>query len=158
MILRKWGPSLLLALGLFGATALHAATYSEVVNGATCIGYPPYQNTTAVPYQHWLYGFSNRAFCHITMSSEWTVQNLSYVLFTGAVPSGTMKVRVCVHGGTLSVTCGPEVTISGSGTVNWAPPPSPLPKYATGAFLDVAFPGPLGVVSTLNQYIPVWSK
>ncbi|WP_157986067.1 hypothetical protein [Teichococcus vastitatis] len=58
-----------------------AEIVSEVINGATCIPYPPYDTTVAVPYQHWLYAFRESAFCHITMPPNWSVDNLSYVLF-----------------------------------------------------------------------------
>src|SRR5690348_18368155 len=61
----------LLVLSLFRSSAL-AATRSEVINGATCVPYPPYgsSNVAAVPYQHWLYGFGQGAFCHLTRSEE----------------------------------------------------------------------------------------
>jgi hypothetical protein len=133
-----------------------AATRSEFINGATCIPYPPYQTSVAVPYQHWLYGFSQTAYCHLTMSDEWPVQNLSYVLFTG-LSGGVLTARLYVHSGDLSVTCGASATISGGGYgVNWVAPPSPMPPYASGAFMQFTMPS--GQVSTINQLIPVWYK
>lgn len=157
MNLRKCIQGLLLVCALWASSAVQAATNSEVINGATCIPYPPYQTTVSVPYQHWLYGFGQTAFCHLTMSSDWTVNNLSYVLFSGSVSSGVLKARLCLHSGEFSVTCGPESTISAGGfPVNWVAPPSPMPPSSSGAFVQFTFPA--GQVSTVRQLIPVWNK
>jgi len=148
----------LLVLSLFRSSAL-AATRSEVLNGATCMPYPPYgsSNVAAVPYQHWLYGFGQGAFCHLTMSDEWPVETLSYVLFSGLTNAGSLTARLCVHDSSLTVSCGPTRSISGTSTsVNWVPMPPSIPPYATGAFVQITFPS--GTVSTLNELIPVWSK
>jgi hypothetical protein len=151
-----FSPVLLLFCALGAPSLVSATTALEVINGATCIPYPPYQTTVGVPYQHWLYGFSQTAYCHLTMSDQWPVQNLSYVLFTGSTSGGVLTARLCVHAGDFSVTCGASKTISGGYGVNWVAPPSPMPTYASGAF--VQFTMPSGQVSTIQELIPVWSK
>lgn len=165
MILRKYIPGLLLACALSASSAVQGETRSEVINGATCIPYPPYDQSlghTGIAYQHWLYGFSAHqlfgfAYCHLTMSNDWPVNNLSYVLFTGSVSSGVLTARLCVHSGDFAVTCGNSSTISAGGfPVNWVAPPSQMPPYVTGAFVHFVFPG--GQVSTIRQLIPVWNK
>jgi hypothetical protein len=158
---------LLLAGTLLLPLSVQAVTKSEVINGATCIPYPPYGQSlghTGIAYQHWLYGISAQqlygtAYCQLTMSSDWTVNNLSYVLFTGSVSGGgVLSARLCVHSGEFAVTCGYSSTISPGGfPVNWVAPPSPMPPYASGAFVQFTFPGG-GQVSTIRQLIPVWSK
>ena len=156
MILRKQLQGLLLVCALAAPSLARAVTRSEVMNGATCIPYPTYQPSSGVPYQHWLW-FSQTAYCHLTMSDEWPVQNLSYVLFNGNA-GGVVAARLCVHSGDFSVTCGPSRTISAGGfAVNWVQPPSPLPPYASGAFMQFTTT-PLGQLSTIFQLIPVWYK
>jgi hypothetical protein len=94
-------------------------------------------------------------FCHFTLSNEWTVQKLSYVLFDATVPSGVLKVRVCV-----ATPSGPTCGVDGmraAGTVglSWAVPPTPLPSNASGgAYLEVTFPP--GAWSLLKQVMPFW--
>jgi len=127
---------------------------SQVYNGATCVPYPPYDDANAVPYTYYMFGFRQSAFCHITMSDDRPVDELSYVLFTGSVSSGTLGVRLCVYS-TSSYVCGPTRTITGSGSVNWVAPPGSPPSYASGAYLRVSFP--TDVVSVFRQYIPVWT-
>jgi len=136
-------------------SSAQAETVPEVINGATCIPYPPYQTTTAVPYQHWLYGFREIAFCHITMPPGWSVEDLSYVLFNVSISSGTLTARLCVHSGSFSVTCGAPRTMSGSASIHWVAPPA-LPSFASGAFVQFQFPR--DSVSTIQQLIPVWSR
>jgi hypothetical protein len=93
-----------------------AASTIEVLNGGTCIAYPPYNPATStftgVNYQHWLYGFDGIAFCHIAMPGEWPVTALSAVVFNGSISSGVLRARLCVHSGTATVTCGAESTIT----------------------------------------------
>jgi hypothetical protein len=147
----------LLGCTLLTSSAVNAASTSEVINGATCIPYPypsSTQSSFAIPYQHWLYGFRETAYCHLTMSSDWTVKNLSYVLFTGSTSGGVLTARLCVHSGEFTVTCGSQRTSSGS-IVNWVAPPS-MPAYVSGAFIHFKFP--TGEVSTIRELVPVWIK
>lgn len=155
MILRKQLRGLLLVCAFAAPSLAQGVTRSEVINGAACNPYPPYQTSAAVPYQHWLW-FNQSAYCQLTMSDEWPVQNLSYVLFNGNA-GGVLTARLCVHSGDFSVTCGPSRTISAGIGVNWVPPPSPLPPYASGAFVQFTTM-PLGRLSTIFQLIPVWYK
>src|SRR5687768_14848589 len=97
---RKCTQGLLLASFLSASSPAQAETRSEVINGATCIPYPN-QTSVGVAYQYWLYGFGQAAYCHLTMSNEWPVNNLSYVLYTASVSGGVMTVRLCVHSGDL---------------------------------------------------------
>ncbi len=150
-----WMIGTLAALALGGASPADAATRSEVVNGATCIPYPAFNASTAMPYQHWLYGFGQRAYCHLSMVNDWPVTQLSYVLFSGSVSAGVMTARLCVHSGDFAVSCGASKTLTPSGSVNWVAPPSPLPSYPSGAFVQFDFPS--GNVSTVRQLIPVWN-
>jgi hypothetical protein len=151
VILRKLMQSVLLVCALWSGSVAMAATRSEVLNGATCIPYPPYDTTKGVPYQHWLY-LRETAFCHLTMSSEWTVNDLSYVLITGGAG---LRARLCLHSGDFAVTCGSEVTLPSSG-INWVGMPAAVPAYVTGAFVRVSIPG--GALTTVRQLIPVWVK
>jgi hypothetical protein len=157
-MLRKRVQGVLLMCLLWSGSA-YAATRDEVINGATCIPYPPYGNSAAAAsaYQHWLYGFGQGAYCHLTMSNEWTVNDLSYVLFTGSTGAGLLRARLCVHSGDFAVACGSERTISAGGfPVNWVAPPSVMPPDASGAFVFILFPS--STVSTIRQLIPVWDK
>jgi hypothetical protein len=146
---------IVLAASFLTPWIVHADTRSDVLNGAVCIPYPPYQD--AIPYQFWLYGFNNSAYCHLTMPDEWSVNDLSYVLFTGSVSGDLLRARLCVHNGhSLAVTCGAERTISSSGSVNWVARPVPLPPSAVGAYVVFRFPA--GRISTVRSLIPVWSN
>lgn len=145
---------LIVAAALLAPVLARAESYEEAYNGATCIPYPPFNASNAVPYSHFLYGFQQSAFCHFTVPNGWSVHDLSYVLFTGSVSSGSMRVRLCVYSG-LTSTCGTEKTLTSSSTVNWVAPPSPIPTYASGAYLSVSFPS---AVSTLRQFHAVWYR
>jgi len=131
-----------------------AETHSEAYNGATCIPYPPFDASNAVPYSHFLYGFRQSAFCHFTIPNGWDVSNLSYVLFTTSVSSGTLRVRLCVYSGFTS-TCGAERALTSSTPVSWVSPPSPIPTYASGGYLSISFPN---AVSTFQQYHVVFYR
>ena len=52
---------------LLSPTMALAETYSDTYNGATCISYPPFNSSNALPYRNWLYGFRESAFCHINV-------------------------------------------------------------------------------------------
>jgi hypothetical protein len=134
-----------------------AETHSENHNGATCIPYPPFNATNAVPYSNWLYGFRQSAFCHFTVPDTWSANQISYVLFEGGTPSSAnlIRVRLCTYYHT-SAYCGAQSTISGSSTVNWVAPPTTMPSYVSGAFLSASFP--TDVVSVFTNYIPVWYR
>lgn len=154
MRLRERGYGLVLILVVLSTSVVRADTRSDVLNGATCIPYPPYQD--GIPYQFWLYGFGNSAYCHLTMPDQWSVNDLSYVLFTASVSGDLLRARLCVHtGNSLSVTCGSERTISSSGSVNWVAPPVSMPSFASGAYVHFRFPN--GRISTIRQLVPVWS-
>jgi hypothetical protein len=159
MALKKSFRLLLVVLALGAPLAAQAQTTEEVIDGGTCIPYPPYNPATntysSINWQHWLYGFSGTAFCHLTMPGDWPVNTLSYVLFTGGSP-GVVTARLCVHAYDLAVACGGVATISGDQyQVNFVLPP-PLPPNADGAFVQFNFPS--NTVSTINELIPVWSK
>jgi hypothetical protein len=152
MNLRKCLQALVVLLSTGHGLPARAETASEVMNGATCIPYPPYDTTVAVPYQHWLYAFRESAFCHITMPPSWSVDNLSYVLFQG---TGALTARLCVHSGTFTVTCGAPRTISGGTSIQWVGPPM-LPSFASGAFVHIQIPS--RSTATVQQLWPVWSR
>lgn len=148
-------PAIAVAALLVPALA-QAEQHEEAYNGATCIPYPPYNTANALPYSYLLYGLGQNAYCHFIVPNGWTVNDLSYVLFTGSVSSGTepMRVRLCVYSGTTS-SCGTERTLTPGSTVNWVTPPSTVPAYSTGAYLSVRFPKSL---STLRQYFVAWYR
>ncbi len=151
-------PACLLAAALavcLPATA-RAETWAENVNGATCIPYPAFAASNAVPYSFFLYGFRQSAYCHFAVPDDWSVQDISYVLFTGTTGGGApMRVRLCVHSAPgFATACGPERTISSSSAgVNWVPLPASMPSYVSGAYLWVSFP--TGQISTLQNFMPV---
>jgi hypothetical protein len=159
--LKKRCPLLVAASVLCAPLAAQAASTEEVIDGGTCIPYPPYEranNTfSGLNYQHWLYGFNNIAFCHLTMTSDWPLNTLSYVLFTGwTQPFQVVTARLCVHAYDLAVACGNPATISGDVyQVNYVLPPA-LPPYADGAFVRFDFPS--SSVSGIIELIPVWTK
>lgn len=151
---------LVLALALVcsaGVSATASAqTRTEVINGATCIPYPPFDATNAAPYNHFLYGFRQSAFCHINMSNDWRVGDIAYVLLTASTSdvSTPIKIRLCVYGsGSLSVSCSGEKNLT---TVNWVALPGSLPSSPAGAFVRLRFP--TGKISTIRSVIPVWTK
>ena len=150
-------PMLIAGCLVAGATnATAQTTHEEVINGASCVPYPaPGNNNNAFQYHHLLYAYGQSASCHITMSGEWPVSKLSYVLFTGVVNSGTVNARICVHTGGTSLTCGAWGSLTQGQTVNWVSPPA-LPAYAAGAFLEFTFPS--GAWSLVAEVIPVWVK
>jgi hypothetical protein len=161
MTLKKSRPLLVAALILCASLAAQGATKEEVIDGGTCIAYPPYEtanNTlSSINYDHWLYGFNDIAFCHLIMTSDWPLNTLSYVLFTGVTQSSqVVTARLCVHAYDLAVACGGAATISGPDyQVNYVLPPA-LPPSADGAFVQFNFPA--SSVSTINELIPVWFK
>jgi hypothetical protein len=137
-------------------SAAHAEMYSEAYNGAVCIPYPAFSTSAGVPYQHWLYGFSNSAFCHFPVPNGWAVSQLSYVLFEGTSPSNApVRVRLCVSSfSSFAVTCGAEATLQGNAAINWVALPA-LPSNAATAFLSISFPSG---VSTIQHFYPVWFR
>lgn len=146
------------ALTLTAPTGAHAESYATAHNGATCIPYPHADPSTAVPYQSFLYGFKNMAFCHIVVPNGWTLSRLSYVLYTvnqgGANP---MRISLCVtdvYGG--APTCGAERTTSFGLNVNWVTLPSPLPSGAQLAYLQVRFP--TSEVSRVFEFVPAFYR
>jgi hypothetical protein len=158
----KKGFPLLAAVSLLCAPLAARADWTEqVIDGGTCIPYPPYERATntfsGLNYQHWLYGFSGTAFCHLTMPHDWPVKTLSYVLFTGwSQPSQVVTARLCLRSFDLTVACGSAVTISGPPyQVNYVLPPQ-LPPNADGAFVRFDFPS--NSVSGVIELIPVWTK
>lgn len=146
--------ALLLSTCIFGGAS--AQSPSEVTNGATCVPYPPpgEHPYDAIAYRHFLFGFRQSAFCHLPMTNNRRLSDLSYVLVTGS-SSTTMRLRICVYtAGNLGQTCGWESTIgSGSAGIAVLYPPS-LPDYAQGAYVSVGFSEGVSTVQTL---IPVWN-
>jgi hypothetical protein len=161
MALKKSFPPLVAALVLCAPLAALAVSTEEVIDGSTCIPYPPYEaanNTfSGVNWQHWLYGFNDLAFCHLMMPGDWPLNTLSYVLFTGWTnQSNVLTARLCVHPFDLTVACGSAATISGPPyQVNYVTLP-PLPPDANGAFVQVNFPS--NSVSGIIELTPVWNK
>lgn len=137
--------------------ASNAETHSENYNGATCLGYPPFVTTNSLPFQNWLYGFRQVAYCHFTVPNTWWPEQISYVLVEGVTESAgdLMRIRLCMYYRTTS-TCGTEKTLSGLSGVNWAGPPGTMPTFVTGAYLFVRFP--TEKVSVVTNYRPVWSR
>jgi hypothetical protein len=150
-------PSSLVALCI--STPVQAASTHEVINGGTCIAYPPYNPATStftgLSFQHWLYGFRGTAYCHLTMSAEWRVTTLSYVLFNGSTSSGVLRARLCVHAGNVAVTCGAESSIVAGGFgANWVAPPGTMPPGASGAYVLFTFQP--DAIALVFQLMPVW--
>lgn len=141
---------------LLAPALAQAEQHEEAYNGATCIPYPPYNTTNGLPYTHLLFAYGQNAYCHFIVPNGWSVNDLSYVLFTGSIYSGTepMRVRLCVYSSSTT-SCGPERTLTPGSTVNWVSPPSTAPAYATGAYLSVRFPKSL---SSLQQYFVYWYR
>lgn len=146
-----------LVLALVFPTQTLAQTQSQVVNGATCIPYPPFDASNAVPYQHFLFGLRQGAFCHFTMSNTRRVTDLAYVVLVGSVSSGTepMRIRLCVYSASgFAHTCGFERTITSGGFgLAVVPAPNTLPSSPMGAYLNVRFPAN---ISTVQNFLPVW--
>jgi len=137
-----------------------AETRADVYNGATCVPYPPFNSSNAVPYSHWLYGFRQMAFCHFTIPDDWTAEDISYVLFHGVANPGPapLRVRLCVYDAFgLATSCGAERTLPDSGvfSTNWVAPGG-MPSSPMGAFLSVWFP--TDTVSAFAYFIPVFSR
>jgi len=139
---------------LLAPVLARAESYEEAYNGATCIPYPPFNSSNAAPYTHFLFGFQQSAFCHFIVPNGWSVDDLSYVLVSGSTSSGSMRIRLCVYSG-LTSTCGTERTLSSSIPINWVSPPSPIPTYASGAYLSVIFPN---AISTVRQFHVAWYR
>ena len=80
-------------------SASRAETWAEAINGATCIPYPAFAASNALPYSFFLYGFRQSAYCHFSVPDDWSVNDISYVLFSGTTDGGSepMRVRLCVH-------------------------------------------------------------
>ncbi len=144
-----------LAVGL--PSASRAETWTEAINGATCIPYPAFTSSNALPYSYFLYGFRQSAYCHFSVPDDWSVNDISYVLFTGTTDAGSepMRVRLCVHSAPgFGTSCGPERTITPSSAgINWVQLPYSMPSYVSGAYLSVRFP--TGQISTLQNFMPV---
>jgi len=156
---RKYVYGLVLVGVLLASSVVRAQTRFDVINGATCIEYPPYTTSTrnAVPYQFWLYGGSGVAYCHLMMRDDRSLNDLLYVLFSGSVSGDLLRARLCVYTTySLAVTCGTERTISSGGFINWVVPPGSMPSSAFGAYVFFRFPS--GRVSIIRQLIPVWSN
>lgn len=134
-----------------------AETRVDTYNGATCISYPPFNTNNGLPYQSWLYGFGQGAYCHFQVPDGWTVDDISYVLFEGSSSTSldNIRVRLCVYY-RMSQTCGAERTMSGTSGINWVTLPASMPNYVTGAYLSVSFPA--GKVSTFQNFMPVWQR
>jgi hypothetical protein len=145
---------LLLAYGLWAASTVQAATRSEVIKGATCI---PSNPAAAQAVNHMLYGRGTDANCHLTMSDDWPVNNLSYVLFSARVISGVLWARLCVHDGEATVTCSSPHIMSAAGytQTTWVALPSVM-HYVAGAYLNFQFAP--GGITIIYELIPVWIK
>jgi hypothetical protein len=161
MALKKSFPLFVAVSLLCAPLAAHADSTDQVINGGTCIPFPPYERATGtftgINYHHWLYGFSGTAFCHLTMTLDWPLKTLAFVVFTGwSQPGQVVTARLCVHSSDVAVACGSAATISGpSAQTNWVGPP-PLPPYAAGAFVQFNFPP--NSVSGVFDLVPVWIK
>ena len=164
MALKKILPLLVAASLLCTPVVAQADSRDEIIDGGTCIPYPPYDPSighSGLNWQHWLYGFRAVAFCHLTMPNDWPLTTLLYVLFTGwSDSSGVVTVRLCVHSYDFTVACGNATTMSGPPyQVGFVTPP-PLPPNANGAYVRFDFPSkPSGIsVSGITELIPVWFK
>lgn len=143
----------LAAVAVLAPTVCGAQIHADTYNGATCIPYPAFNAANAVPYSSWLYGFRHSAYCHFPIPSGRSVGELSFVFFLGSSPSSApVRVRLCVYH-RMTTSCGAEQTMTGWDAAGWVLPPSPMPSFASGAYLAVGFPNG---VSTLQQFIPVF--
>ena len=149
-----------LAWALWISPPLQAAERrTEYLNGATCIPYENYDASNVMLYKHYLVVGGQEAFCHLTMSSDWPVQNLTYVQLVIDVP-GTARAsaRLCVHrGAPAEPKCSAWKPIGSNGPpdLDYVDPPN-LPRDATGAFVEISFPD--NTFSTVYQVVPVWTK
>ena len=127
---------------------------SIVINGGTCVPYPNFgsSNTGGVPYQHWLYGFRQSAYCHFDLHDDTRASNLWYAVVNGSASTvGPVRLRLCTYRvGSLSVSCGTESTLSGNASVALLYPPSGA-SSPYGAFVHVRFPN--GGVSTIRNIV-----
>ena len=161
-----------IVLGLpWAASPAHAAASNyEVINGAECLPYTPFDTSAntggGLYWQQMLYAFSNgTAFCHLRMTQEWPLSTLQYVLFNILPVNGIFTARLCVHDGMSTLaTCGNSSTIPISGGVfgvsytNYVYPPNPLPANASGAYLQITFPfaQTRTYEGLVQQVLPVW--
>lgn len=148
---------------ILASPIVRAEEYSEVIDGGTCISYPPYNTAnnmfTGYNWQYWLYGFRGTAFCHLTFTSDWSISTLQYVVFTGW-SSGVMTARLCWSSYDLTEVCGPSNTIGPSGAAdyeaNFVLPLDHIPPLAAGAYVRFDFPANAG--SAVSLVIPAWRK
>jgi hypothetical protein len=159
MALKKSFPLLVAVALLCAPQAARADSLEQIIDGGTCIPYPPPPTAGGRSWQHFLYGFSGGiAFCHLTMPQDWPLNTLSTVVFTGW-SDGVTTARLCVHALGLAVTCGSAVTISGPPSpyqFSTVMPPS-LPPNADGAFVQFNFPFNT-VSSGVIGLFPIWVK
>lgn len=148
---------LVAGLMLTAPTLARAETHATVKNGATCIPYPN-ESYVGIAYLSWLWGFRDMATCHVEIPNGWSVNQLSYMLYTvsqdGASP---MTISLCVanpYGGAHA--CGSPRTTTPGLNINWVAPPAPMPAAAGVAYLVIRFPH--GEYSRVLQVIPVFYR
>jgi hypothetical protein len=156
----------LVACAICASSTVQAASYFQSINAASC----SFNRTLTNPplifvLDHTLNGqgqtaLAGAAYCQLTMSSDWPVENLVSVEIFGATNAGqSIRVSLCVNSGfTAQNICGDESTISiQSGQAAVVYPPQTLPVGTTGAFVKIIFPQS-GGTARVFQLVPSWQK
>jgi hypothetical protein len=150
------------ALCASSSTVQAQTSYYQFINAASCSFNPNMELIFVL--DHSINGVEGQtAYCQLTMSSDWPVENLSFVAISGAAafPGRRIIVSLCVNNGrgevTSDVICGDQSTISGSGEA-FVLPPKTLPVAASGAFVKIIFPSDPGGASRVFQLMPFWEK
>jgi len=124
-----------------------------VMNGATCVPYPPYgdRNNGTTPVDHYLYASKGSANCHFTLHQDTKPEDLFFVLVDGGTSgSGVVKLSLCTYQfGSQETSCGLEQTLQGERTiVNLYPAVDT--NDPVGMFVKINFPeGDISIIRTI---------
>jgi hypothetical protein len=141
---------------LAGQTA--AAEYTQVINAAVCSPLTLFGAPNTLQYQFRFYGKNATAYCQLQMSSDWPVQNLSYVGIDGrAADTGEITVQVCVYSTLGVVTCGAQQSITANNFVVAYSPSVKASMDSVGAFVEIYFPN-TSSFSYISTLFSVWDK
>ena len=145
------------AVALLAAPPANAETRSDTYAGATCTPYP-HNSDNSHPYQSYLYGFRQTAYCHFTRPEDWNMDQLAFVLFEASVETGTepLRARLCFYA-TITSVCGDERRVAPRGmTIAWVGPPASPPRFSTGGYLQLTFPRDR--ITLFSHFVPFWSR
>lgn len=124
------------------AGTANAAT-KILMNGATCIPYPPYgeRNIGVSPVDHYLFGFKGSANCHFTLHNDTRAAKVMYAVVDGGTSgSGEVVFSLCTYQwGSQATSCGREVALQGEENTAYLYPADDV-SGATGMFVRAKFP------------------